>query len=208
MSGSDFDFQVKHRFRLSEAQKITFGKDALFTLSDKMAVFAVQGFGRFGLLGKSQSDSTIRFDRRQDWGAILWAPLVLYGLVTAFRLGVSHYRAGRPPTGLALVVWAIVAWAMVTLYLPMAWDRYLLPIQSGNVLLAAVGVAAIWARIVAAMRSILKRPATWVFLTLIGSYGFFWHSRDWNTASRLMLTYARSIAARSRSPGLNSKRMT
>ena len=40
------------------------------------------------------------------------------------------------------------------------------------------------------MCSILKRPATWVFLTLIGSYGFFWHSRDWNTASRLMLTYA------------------
>jgi hypothetical protein len=29
-----------------------------------------------------------------------------------------------------------------------------------------------------------------VFLTLLGSYAFFWHSRDWNTASRLMLTYA------------------
>jgi hypothetical protein len=25
---------------------------------------------------------------------------------------------------------------------------------------------------------------------LLGSYAFFWHSRDWNTASRLMLTYA------------------
>ena len=25
---------------------------------------------------------------------------------------------------------------------------------------------------------------------LIGSYAFFWHSRDWNSASRLMLTYA------------------
>ncbi|MBV8487294.1 MAG: hypothetical protein JO161_03340, partial [Planctomycetaceae bacterium] len=29
-----------------------------------------------------------------------------------------------------------------------------------------------------------------VFLTLLGSYAFFWHSRDWNTASRLMLTYS------------------
>jgi hypothetical protein len=29
-----------------------------------------------------------------------------------------------------------------------------------------------------------------VFTILLGSYAFFWHSRDWNTASRLMLTYA------------------
>jgi len=35
-----------------------------------------------------------------------------------------------------------------------------------------------------------RRPAVWVFGILLGSYAFFWHSRDWNTASRLMLTYA------------------
>jgi hypothetical protein len=29
-----------------------------------------------------------------------------------------------------------------------------------------------------------------VFLILVGSYAFFWHSSDWNTGSRLMLTYA------------------
>lgn len=29
-----------------------------------------------------------------------------------------------------------------------------------------------------------------VFIILMGSYAYFWHSRDWNTASRLMLTYA------------------
>ena len=40
------------------------------------------------------------------------------------------------------------------------------------------------------MRAIVARPASWVFLILLGSYAFFWHSRDWNTASRLMLTYA------------------
>jgi hypothetical protein len=33
---------------------------------------------------------------------------------------------------------------VVTLYLPMAWNRYLLPIQSGNVLLAALAAGAIW----------------------------------------------------------------
>ncbi|MDG3006290.1 hypothetical protein [Paludisphaera mucosa] len=29
-----------------------------------------------------------------------------------------------------------------------------------------------------------------VFLVLLASYAYFWHSRDWNTASRLMLTYS------------------
>ena len=69
-----FDYQVKHRFELSENQKINFPNNALYTLADKTKVFAVQGFGRFGPLGPSESDSTVRFDRRQDWGAILWAP--------------------------------------------------------------------------------------------------------------------------------------
>ncbi len=40
------------------------------------------------------------------------------------------------------------------------------------------------------MRVWLRRPAFWVFVILLGSYAYFWHSRDWNTASRLMLTYA------------------
>ena len=35
-----------------------------------------------------------------------------------------------------------------------------------------------------------RRPEAWVFFILLGSYAFFWHSRDWNSASRLMLTYA------------------
>jgi hypothetical protein len=33
-------------------------------------------------------------------------------------------------------------------------------------------------------------PALGIFLILLGSFAFYWHSRDWNTASRLMLTYA------------------
>jgi hypothetical protein len=40
------------------------------------------------------------------------------------------------------------------------------------------------------VRKLLSNPAGWVFLILLGSNAFFWHSRDWNTASRLMLTYA------------------
>jgi hypothetical protein len=33
-------------------------------------------------------------------------------------------------------------------------------------------------------------PALGIFLILLGSSAYFWHSRDWNTGSRLMLTYA------------------
>jgi len=36
----------------------------------------------------------------------------------------------------------------------------------------------------------LRRPAAWVFVILLASYSYFWHGRDWNAASRLMLTYA------------------
>jgi hypothetical protein len=32
--------------------------------------------------------------------------------------------------------------------------------------------------------------ALWVFGILLASYAYFWHGRDWNSASRLMLTYA------------------
>ncbi|HMB07482.1 MAG TPA: hypothetical protein VKP69_27595 [Isosphaeraceae bacterium] len=35
-----------------------------------------------------------------------------------------------------------------------------------------------------------RRPEPWVFVILLGSYAYFWQARDWNCASRLMLTYA------------------
>jgi len=144
-----FVCQVKLRGEFSDRQKVNFPNDALFTIAEKTKVVVVQGFGRFGPLGESQSDSTVRFDCRQDWGSILWAPLVLLGLVESIRLGRGQYRSGRPPTGAALALWAATAWIVVTVYLPMAWDRYLLPIQSGNTLLAALAVSSIWDLLIA-----------------------------------------------------------
>jgi hypothetical protein len=35
-----------------------------------------------------------------------------------------------------------------------------------------------------------RRTEPWVFAILLASYAYFWQSRDWNSASRLMLTYA------------------
>jgi len=143
-----FLFQVDHRVRMSNSQQKEMSHNALFTLAEKTKVVVVQGFGRFGPFGPSESDSTIRFDSRQDWGMILSMPLVLLGLIESLRLGRSQLRAGQPPTAIALVIWTALAWTVVTVYLPMAWDRYLLPIQSGNALLAALAASTIWDRLV------------------------------------------------------------
>ena len=35
-----------------------------------------------------------------------------------------------------------------------------------------------------------RNPEVWTFAILLMSYTWFWHGRDWNSASRLMLTYA------------------
>jgi hypothetical protein len=40
------------------------------------------------------------------------------------------------------------------------------------------------------VRWLPDRPAIGVFVILVASYAFFWHSRDWNVSSRLMLTYS------------------
>ena len=98
--------------------------------------------------GPLASDSRVRYDVRQDWGLVLWAPLVLTGLVQSFRLGRQQFRAGEPPTAIALILWTATTWLVVTIYLPMAWDRYLMPPQSVNALLGALAISAIYDRVV------------------------------------------------------------
>jgi 4-amino-4-deoxy-L-arabinose transferase-like glycosyltransferase len=143
-----FLFQVRHRLQLSEQQRKNFPDDALHTIAERCAVVAVQGFGRFGPFGPALSNSRVRFDLRQDGGALFWGAFVLIGVIESIALGRSQWRAGSPPTGIALWTWATLAWLVVTIYLPMAWDRYLLPIQAVNALLAALGPTMIWDRLV------------------------------------------------------------
>jgi 4-amino-4-deoxy-L-arabinose transferase-like glycosyltransferase len=139
-----FRFQVNHRLELSNYQKRSFPDDALHTLADKCKVVVVQGLGRFGPFGPSDSDSTVRFDVRQDWGLVVWGPAVFLGMLMALEIGLDQFRTGQPPTALATAVWALVSWIVVTIYLPMAWNRYLLPIQSGNILLVSLLAVAAW----------------------------------------------------------------
>jgi hypothetical protein len=175
---------VDQRTEVAREQRRGFARYALTTPAEKIEVAAVQGTGRFGPFGPRHSDSTHRFDWSQDRGALVWLPWVACGLVWALVHGRKQYEAGAPPAGWAIAVQAVVAAIVVTAYLPLAWDRYLLPLQPASALLAA-GVA-----VAAADRLPTRRPETWVFAILLGSYAFFWQSRDWNSASRLMLTYA------------------
>jgi 4-amino-4-deoxy-L-arabinose transferase-like glycosyltransferase len=139
---------IKYRFEATALQKQIpkFFRDVVRTPEAKTAVLAIQGFGRFGALGPSSSNSEVRYDPRQDWGVVLWGPLVLCGLFRSYRMGRSQLRDGNPPTGLAIIIWALLSWAVVAAYLPLAWDRYFLPIQAPNALLGAVGLSGLWER--------------------------------------------------------------
>jgi hypothetical protein len=153
-----FCYQVTFRLDTAKHEKVTFPNDALHNVGEKTKVVLVQGFGRFGLFGPRAADTSRpwdrdrpkRYDVRQDWGCVLWLSIVCFGLYESVQLGRLQLARGAPPAALVAVVWAASAWLIVTLYLPMAWDRYQLPIQSGNALLAAVGVCALWDRLAAA----------------------------------------------------------
>jgi 4-amino-4-deoxy-L-arabinose transferase-like glycosyltransferase len=145
---SRFLDMVKFRLDTSASQQQIpkFLPDVLSSSVDKAAVFAVQGFGRFGPCGPAESNSEVRYQLRQDWGLVFWWPVVVLGVFQSFRSGRQQVREGLPPSAFALLIWAAVAWAVVAAYIPMAWDRYLLPIQAPNAVLAAVGLSGLWGR--------------------------------------------------------------
>ena len=110
-----------------------------------------------------------------------------------FRLGRDSSATGTPPTAFALLVWAARELGRRR-RLSADGVGPISPADPGTERVAGRG------RGLGALGSIgpeggdgvrrIDPPALWVFLILLGSYAFFWHSRDWNTASRLMLTYA------------------
>jgi Dolichyl-phosphate-mannose-protein mannosyltransferase len=135
-----------HRVGVSENGMQLFPADALPTPFDKFKAVVVQGYGRFSPLGPAHSDSTNRFDWRQDWGALIWWPIVLAGLIVAIIRGVNQHRAGMPPTAWAIALAAILAFVVVTSFIPLAWDRYYLSLQPGAALLASAALTAPFAR--------------------------------------------------------------
>jgi 4-amino-4-deoxy-L-arabinose transferase-like glycosyltransferase len=140
---------IDHRVEVSKRAQIqkNIARDALNTLGEKFSVVFVQGFGRFGPFGRSHSDSTKRYDLSQDWGAFLYLPIFFVGAFLTFRRGARQYRENESPTAWATLIQSLIAFFTVTLFIPLAWDRYFLSIQAGSTFLAAGVVVASWDRL-------------------------------------------------------------
>jgi len=138
---------IDHRVEVSRIGQQRFEADALKTWADKFSTVFVQGFGRFGPFGRSHSDSTIRHDLSQDWGAALYLPMFFLGAAVTFRRGLRQYRCDESPAAWAILIQATIAFFTVTLFIPLAWDRYFLSIQAGSALLAAGLIVAVWDRL-------------------------------------------------------------
>ncbi len=134
---------VSHRVEVSRAAKASFPRDALTTPIAKLSVLVVQGFGRFGPLGPTHSDSTRRYDLRQDWGVILWLPLVGAGLIRCVLTGRDESKSEHFPESWAIAVLFVACMLTVGTFLPLAWDRYFLSIQAGSALLASSAIVGV-----------------------------------------------------------------
>jgi hypothetical protein len=195
---------LDHRLTVSRHAPEQFPNDATTHLTDKLAAVAVQGFGRFGPLGHKlpvaeqdrrdpvrhlhDFDSRIRYDWRQDFGAVVWLPLVAAGAVILARRAWTERQTSQPPTATAFLIQCAVTLVTVTAFLPLAWDRYFLPLQAPACLLGAVAIESLCRRLanIGTERGLAALVGVTVFLSL----AYFWPSRDWNVSSRLMLTYA------------------
>ncbi len=146
---------IQHRLGVPRGQQKLFPHNALETVPEKAAAVAVQGFGRFGPLGRKRFDpernvwwfdSTRRYDWNQDAGALAWLPLVALGGVALGIWGRGQFRGSGPPTCWAVLVQAGLALVVVTAMLPLAWDRYFLGLQPGASLAGAAAAVAVLER--------------------------------------------------------------
>ncbi len=150
-AGMSFEERAKlvkdHRVEVSAIGQRRFADDALITPVDKVLAVIVQGFGRFSPLGPRHSDSTVRYDWRQDWPAPFWLAIVAAGAFASYVRGRAQAQRGEPATAWAVLASFAVATAVVTSFLPLAWDRYYLAIQPWSVLLASAAVTAAAGRV-------------------------------------------------------------
>jgi len=154
---------VEHRRRLSRQMQVWFPRDALPSLDAKIHAILTRGFGRYGALGPSAVATAAGAGPSVDRRAWVWGPWVLAGAAGATLWGRRQVREGEPPTAWAVLLAAAVAFATIAAYLPMAWDRYFLPIQSWSALLAGCAAAEAAPRLVLALRAatvgLRRRPA-------------------------------------------------
>lgn len=163
---------IEHRASMSDQARAQFPHNALSSFGEKVPAVAVQGFGRFGPLGRKGwiddpytpgrqvpgFDSTIRFDRVQDLGVLLWLPLVLVGGGRLLVVGRRQQKLGEPPTCWAIAAQAALSVGTVAAYIPMAWDRYYLPIQAPACLLGATALVLLLDSVLGRFRATTGEP--------------------------------------------------
>lgn len=148
---------IEHRAGVSREAQSQFPNDALRTPLDKIAAVLAQGFGRFGPFGPQDHDSLrpmARVEPRRDWSALIWGPLVMAGLIACLREGSWQAALGLFPIGWALVLLWMISVGTVTAFIPLAWDRYFLPIQSASILVGAIGIESLVQRLVQTVRGV------------------------------------------------------
>lgn len=77
------------------------------------------------------------------WPAVVFFPLTLWGLACMLRDGWRAWRSDRAPVVWGAALYVTANLASVPLYIPLAWDRYFLPVVSASALAIAYGVAAL-----------------------------------------------------------------
>lgn len=130
-------FLMDHRINVSAQGQKLFPNDALNTFGQKASALVVQGFGRFSPMGPRSDDSRIRFQWQQDWSVIVWFPLVIAGCVMAIR-----DRKQRPKGQFIFIYW-LCTLLTVGMFLPLAWNRYYLPLIVPSTILVSGVIATI-----------------------------------------------------------------
>jgi hypothetical protein len=133
-------FLFSHRAEVLNLAPTQFPDDALKSAGERVAAVAVQGFGRFGPFGPRDHSSTVPYPRyswSRDVSAVVWLPLVVLGAGWAAVAGARSIGRGEPPVEWAILGYWAVAILTVGAFLPLAWDRYFLPIQAPSALLVA-----------------------------------------------------------------------
>ncbi len=138
---------VRHRMRMSALQQGFYPEYALKTLPQKAGIALVQGFGRFSPFGPAHSHLPKLYDWPQDRWGLVWLPWVACGAVAAAARGRNQRQEDRPPTAWAVLATSAITVVCVVGYIPMAWDRYLLPLLPWSALLAALFAVALYDRL-------------------------------------------------------------
>ena len=110
-----------------------------------------EGFGRYSPFGKRRPDwyagmrdpatgEELEHLLPRTWGALIWFPLCAVGFLWLLRDGGSELASGRPPLHWGVALYMAVVVAAVTVTVPLAWDRYFLPLVPAGCLAAVYGV--------------------------------------------------------------------